>query len=726
MVEINVNDDIIDITNQIKNQINYDRRVDEVFDTGSFTFESKTIDYNIPPLTWCDIDGEYWLCSSECNKIIPSEYYNHNVQLLELTYLLHTIILGSKAFSNKGAYRTHNAKLNIIQELISTKLRIMFEDVDNIYNIEPFPDSKNIEREFTFGAGTSAFQMLLEIGKTVDAIPRLKIIDGVQTITWDYLDNNSIFNLEENRILGVKYFQDVENYTAVLETEIKNVVDRDTIQTINNLSVSSEEAIINSDNQVLILPSKAEKIVDLEYKVPYLFQFFIYYNDSNVVSSLTPDLEGNYYYFSTLKNNDKFAPLALEFERIVNSKGIPLFDNLEFWHYVDNDSTTYKGYFRCTMSSDTTNIQPLNITHLLLEKHQWDLIELAEQPKYLVYESGSNVIDNLYKYYKGDLWSEILGITTYPVLKEYFQTLNFSQNINNGNIEVMTYLTEETSYQAYQNPINNLFNVSYIPIVDTYIRSDNVKTPFNESYIKPSSRSFEAQGNMVDFNLLVDSINRTNSMIGMPEVTITYAGETYPRPANAITIKGQTYYVSSVQTSIISGRYVSYINLVSNYSKIAEVFGVATQYESTKLPLTGIIDRFVYCGELEGIDEATGITLLGTFRKIYKRGVKLSHKGSKYLIVAANDNYVFTTDMVENDNLTSNIFENKTYSYGNGYNEEVSYWISIVKEPDNMSIEQSRNLATSLLDSMTILKEEKLITTYKDARERLLFVFKMI
>lgn len=709
---------VVDITNQIKNQINYDRRVDEVFDTGSFTFESKEINYNIAPLTLCKIDDEYWLCSSECNAIIPTEYYNHNVQLLELTYLLHTIILGSKAFSNSGQYKTHNDKLSIIQELIYEKLGVSFEDVDNHFEIEHFIDSKNIEREFAFGAGTSAFQMLLEIGNTVDAIPRLKLIDGTQTIVWDYLDNNSIFNLEENRILATKYFQDVENYTSMLETEITNVVDRDSIQVVNNLSVSSEEAIVNEDNQVLILPSRVEEVTTIEINLPFFIGISMSEIDSSYFATLTPDdTDGadELYYFSTLENDSTFAPVAAAFKKFIYSRsGVYITDDMVFRRY-------YGGMYEVlSYNGPKGYVEPINLHNYILEEKQWDLLDLDDKPNYMYYTSGSNIIQNIYKKYKGDFWSEILNQSSGPVLKKMLSDLNFTETFSYGKIQMNNTLSSD-----YENPMNATFNVSYIPIVDTYIRSDNVKTPFNESNVKPSSRSFEANASISDYNLLVDSINRTNDMLGMPEVTINYVGKTYPKPTDLIVIKEQNYYVSSVQTSIISDRYVSYINLVSNYSKVAEVFGVATQYESTKLPLTGIIDRFVYCGEFSGIDEATGIRIRPTTSSTYyyKRGVKLAHKNSKYLIVAADDNYTFTKGLIANSLLIKSGYENYQYSYGNLYNEMESYNILIVKEADKLTLAESR--ALPLLTNYTELKNTWM-TTYKDARERLIFVFKMI
>ena len=50
VVEIRLNNTWQDISDSIIQPITIDRRVDEVLDSGTFTFVSKEIDYNIPPL----------------------------------------------------------------------------------------------------------------------------------------------------------------------------------------------------------------------------------------------------------------------------------------------------------------------------------------------------------------------------------------------------------------------------------------------------------------------------------------------------------------------------------------------------------------------------------------------------------------------------------------------------------------------------------------------------
>ncbi|MBO5711897.1 MAG: hypothetical protein J6R47_03575 [Acholeplasmatales bacterium] len=742
MVRIYLNGEWQDITNQLLNKIQYDDRVDEVFDSGTFSFESKTIDYNIPPLTLCDIDGLYWACSSECTTIIPTNYHTHDVKLLELTFALHTCIIGSKVFSNKGKYPKHNDKINILVELANQKNTMLFGVYGDKYVIKPLKEEKNIEREFPFGPGTSLFQCLLQIGKSVDAIPRITNVSfgsfyKTYYVDWDYLDDNNLFTLDEKRILGIKYYQDVENYTKVLEAEITNIVDRDTINVVKNLTVRSEDAIINSDNQVLLLPSNAEEIVDIELVGDNYLVDSIDINglkasafQSAVQSDLTHGQNnvylGNYHKWSVVKNTILNANILEKVINVLNENNIPIFDDIYFYLRVtDANNRVYalEGSNIPTQSGYYSTIPfTFSLNNYLLEENEWNSsLDISEKSEYMHYKTGTNKIQGLYDKYKDTLWDNILQNTRGPVIRKFFADKEIHVSLTDFSI-LTNYTTMKT---RFGNPLYySMFNVSYKPVVDTFVKSDNTKLPFNENEIKPTSRSFEASSSITDFNLLIPSMNKTNEMLGMPEVTISYLGNNYPKPSNLIIIKGQNYYVSSVQTTITNDNYVSYINLVNSFTKIAEVFGVASQYESTKVPLTGIIDRYIYGGELKNSNnyDPTGIILATTDYTCYKRGVKVSYENSTYFIIKADDNYSFASGMVENSNLITGNFENKLYSYVDEWHEQDKLTIFLVKESESLTLEQSRDLPNLRDYTLITHKELKL---YKDARERLIFVFKL-
>lgn len=748
MVEIKLNGEWTDITELLLNEIDYDRRSDEVFDSGTFSFQSKTIDYNIAPLTHCRIDGKLWLCSSESTLMRPKMYWNHDVSLLEPTYMAHTVIIGSKKFSNKGAYKTHNKKIRVLVELATSKNRLLFGTDADEYVIEPLIDSKNIEREFNFGAGTSLFQSLLEIGKTVNAIPQITdtsegvLGQTIYNISWNYLDINNEFTLDERQILGIKYFQDVENYTAILETEMKDVVDRDTIVEVKNLTVRSEDFYVDSDNQVLILPSKVEEITDLR----------ILYDSIpvTVTISFLPSTgwadglyEGVTYAWDDLNKREVQSPIMQYLYDKLDSYNYPVGTNMQIL-FQTKSGTSYK-QFIVDYSNQPSNItaQGIPINDLILEKSQWDLLDVSEQPKYFVYESGSDKIENIYSKYKGDVWSNILNITTNGALQSNDWNIIINDTIIESDGDTDVYKDFEFyiyggligTTEAYYNPIKGAkFNVKYKPMVNTFVKSKNNKRPFNEDKIKYTSRSFEGSASIADFNLLAQAIDKTNEMLGMPEITISYSGANYPNAGNMITIKDREYYVTSVQTSIISGKYISYINLVSSYSKIAEVFGVASQYESTKLPLNGIVDRYVYCGKYNNSMNYTihGIRLgytdsNGSTKYVYKRGAYVSYDGTTYFIVSANDNYCFETGIVVNDKIkASDTYENKQYVYADSNNEQVTYTLGLAIEPDVLSIEYARDLPNLPYVYFNNILTNDSVKVYKDARERLIFIYEII
>ena len=56
MIQFKING--TDISNDvITNTFNYMERIDDVYGTGSFQFESKTITENIPPYSILEVDG---------------------------------------------------------------------------------------------------------------------------------------------------------------------------------------------------------------------------------------------------------------------------------------------------------------------------------------------------------------------------------------------------------------------------------------------------------------------------------------------------------------------------------------------------------------------------------------------------------------------------------------------------------------------------------------------
>ena len=731
-VEIRLNNSWVDVSNYIVGAITIDRRVDEVLDSGAFTFVSKEIDYNIPPLTLCKIDDEFWLCSSECNEVIPSnpKEYNHNVSLIELTYYLQCYIVGTKAMSNTGTmYPTNEDKCKALVDFINNKYSLIFGDKANQFKFEDdaFNDSRwSLEREFMFGSGTTLFQALLEIGKTCNAIPRLTSATIASnevlnlTVNWDLLDYNNRFTLDENKVLTRQYNQNVDEYTAVLESEVNDVVDRSTTSAVYSLSVRSESYVISADNQILVLPTKIEKITKFRTSGVAIGKKSVTGFSLHVDAEKVNEYKGQTKYLTDFK--DMFTD-----ETYYNAVVYML------------TGSSASGATRATLSiagseftladsPDTeVDVKNIDISEQVLEKSQYDLLTAQEKPKYCYYIHNDNKIYGMYEFYADDWWGHSLNMTVNPFLS---YALN-GKLVDETAQEDDRYGTTVVSYISFvgfkdYNPMNYVFNVEYTPITSTYLLSNNDKSPFNETSNKLVSRSFQLADSMSDFDLLVDSINKNNNMMGLPEVSINYYGNKYPKPRDLINIKNKPYYVSSVQTTILLGKYTSVINLVKEYNKIAEVFGVKTQYESTRLPLNNIVDRIVYCGYFDRQLKYNAIHIMGSNFDLIKQGVYLEKGKNRYFVVEATDNYCFDKQNYKNSNLKDGYTENKDIPYANDDNEQVEYTVSLCDIKSNLSLDLSKKMPEYDINMISLsFNGSHKVKLYKDARERLIFVCKL-
>lgn len=585
VIEIYLNNEWVVI--EPYNAITFDFRYDEVFDSGKFTFESTTIDYNIPPCTFCKVDNEFWFVSSICNKIIPStSTYVHDAELLEVTFALHQVIIGTKMLSNNGNYPTIKDKIGILLALANQKCSNLYGTGQIAFAIDwTNLNNPNLEREFQFGKGTSLFQTLLEIGKSVNCIPYVFNIDlsGLNAlieyqIGWINLNDNNLFELEESKIIKLEMYQDVENYTQVLESEIDNVVDRDTINYVYNLTVTSNDAVLSSNNQILKLPSNIESIVSMQinsetYGGIIRFKFSAAASLDELYGNSFKTLEEWNSIFDSEYGSDFIHQAVLSLQ----DKGFNISMNSVFHLGVDlyaGDTNVYHLEYAPTYP-ECKIYMAIPITDRVLEYSQWCMLDAPDQNKYFVYTKYSDTIENLYQRYKDDLYNEILGNNVKePLYYAFQQSLNYSANLSGVAVDISVSGSDENTDST--NPINSSFNIAYKVAVSTFIKSTNNKSPFNESAVKSASKSFELSASLSDFNLLVDSINKVNDMTGMPELTIEYNGSTIPNLGDYIIFKNKKYYITSMQQTILLNDYTTYINLVSSFNKVAEVFGVAS------------------------------------------------------------------------------------------------------------------------------------------------------
>ncbi len=235
--------------------------------------------YNIPPFTVFEIctgsqglfSGKRWFGYSKCSKYLRTQgsttYYTHDITLIEPIAILETIQIGCKTFTNHIDYDYLMQLKTIIQN--TTGIQISFT---GRYNVAE-------QHSFSFDKGTTAFEIINEIFK----IHNYKInfrFDGQDSYVYWFRFEISPIRLEDDPLLEIEsdvetiaintnyltlaeYSQNQDNYCKYLESQVDNVVDRNTLTTWSNLSVRSDDSTCTSDNCYIELPSKVESVNSL-------------------------------------------------------------------------------------------------------------------------------------------------------------------------------------------------------------------------------------------------------------------------------------------------------------------------------------------------------------------------------------------------------------------------------------------------------------------------------
>lgn len=222
-------------------------------------------------------------------------------------------------------------------------------------------------------------------------------------------------------------------------------------------------------------------------------------------------------------------------------------------------------------------------------------------------------------------------------------------------------------------------------------------------------------------------------MQGLPITTV------YSKSQSDISVGSKTQYgyVISKQstfrkTSTSTGNVESYVyNCCANFEQLSAAIGVASQYEATNLPQTGIVDRFIYVGKIT-LDASMsncplyfGITSdYDNYNDIISNWLlkplqKLQVDGKTLYICECVDNYCF--DYQKTETAVPNYYLKKAIPYAddNNYIKGIYfrlYWLN------------NNTMSTDLLNNLpkaTSYKEYKHIgdnIIYKDPRERLIFV----
>jgi hypothetical protein len=711
----------IDISNDVLlNTFNYMSRADEVFGTGSFSFESKTISENISPYSILTINNKPYCCSSEATYHFGSGTWFHNVSVIEATSLLSRFLVGSKAFSITGTNKFDSDKINILFKLVNDKYGVNIKWSSNARNIF------NKQIEYVFTAGTTLFDALDEISKQYNIRFYVSKVEG-NDITIDYVElyNLSVLNFEQDKILSLTKTQNAETYCKYLETEATNVIETTQTSIIRNIFPTANEIKLNEDSYVVKTPTPIYNLKKLIANVPTYLEVRLElgaFNDYNYNEGTTKTYLEWVFIFPVLGQLytnilSKYISQAelYETEWIV--------DQVD-WHFIlqPKEDAILKGL-----------IYPYDITSHILSKEQYELLEDKDKPDYAYYTFGSNVIDGFNIYYKNDFWNDILEKNNNPFLKDLKirDTTHSLEQFKGG------YFYTYSIYNDYADasPVNISFDVEYYPIVNPYLINVKQDTPLNETSYKPYSISYNKSSNYVDFDKISNSMNIDNQSTGKVELIVEYDttdssfGFDLKR---RIVLNGKDWYIISSQTTYSNGKQNTRFNLVSNYNKIADVIALNSQYNTLKNPLENIIERPIFIETNTNFTLTRGKTYLkittysgesnsGKINDIYFLPITMMHNDDIYLYFEMLDQYSAGTNAIK---VSNNVYKVNDVAYVNNKNELLSISITLI-EFRQLSQEDIQKLPAydkeSYVENETIV-ESKLI--YKDAREKLTFTIK--
>ena len=786
MVRIFYNNRWYEITSIIDKTINIDRRIDEALDSGSFSFISRIFTFNIPPFTLCEIDGMYFFMSSEATEIITMPgCYSHQATLIELTKILECYILGSKTFTNnhiewsyggvKYDLNNNYAKLLVLLLLMNDKYNLDY-DLSRIDNIDIY--NSTISREFFFGPGTTFFDAMLEIGRSIQMIPRLVYKNSKYCIVFDNLKKHNPFVLDEKKIISKAITQSVDEYCSMVECEASDVVDRTNLTKVENLTPRADDVELNSDSMKLMLPTRAEEIVKFEAKSPFPKRLVISIPlDSHIFNMDNSAIKGTGRTLGklgfVLEINLKDQIWSSEDNYIAYQYFVILIDYLknECGYNVAGDvelvvdiKDGMVNLIVGDLSLNAENAQftlgyidyAIDLTPYLLEKKQYDLIDVVNQANYCYYTTNTPYIEGLYNKQNTTLYKKLIYGVNGPVLRYASQNIlgiHSSEDLNITYDDICNYIGDDFVESGYdypsllkqikvysmalaadndlyktkapaENPLDNVFNVTYKPITRCLLSSDKDITQLNENARKTASRTYEGGAGIIDIDNAVSELKNVANKQGNEIMSIGYLGNILPNPGDKITIDNNDWYVSSIQTKINNNLYTSIINLSRCEFKIAESIGVATQFESTYNPDTMILDRIITLkGPQINPDKEYLLCVNYDGNKVYKRAVKLIEAHKAYLIVEAKDNYAFDSyaeATTFTDSLNINVYIEKEVPYSRSNNFMDNYIFALYEMPN---ISQKESFRLPLIDNESILPSPLFTATkaiYKDSRERLI------
>lgn len=574
----------------------------------------------------------YFIGNSKSSKYLPKQdVYFHDVELLDGIAVLSNFMVGSKAFSTTGRNVKDYHKLRIASHL-AYEYRGAFSKTSNEVIIR-FDNELifNQEKEYFFGAGTTLLDVVNEVMKTYNRVPRVRFeneftTDGTIIFVEDteyrhtnipviIIDSEEVsstinYDLDNSKLESVEYNQNWENYCKDLVIEASNVIDRDVPLKLVSVTprALNDTFKLTKDTARIILPTKCERITSIKLRGKIKAESGRIYLNNQIRS----DIESYYQEQGiTVPNQINLKNLKTRLESgwlqhlcdILEPYGL---DNA-FWYlelYPDTDTTT--PYISANSDSSTVGDSSgaFNFIDNCLPSQVYAALPPNEQTKCCYYDNGGNSIEGINGYYKNDFINKyILGETSYPMIYYLAHDYIGSYINQNDSNDAITYNFQVRP--ASTNIFDYLFDIEYIAITNPIIKQGKTIDPLNEVKYQPVSKSYSMGANFIDYNKLATSMIETCNQSGDVELTLNVVTDDIITTNKKIIYDDVEWYITSLIAEYKRKAPINYVlNLNRSYSKVAESIGIDSQYNETKLPLNMIIERPVeaYTNKLEEFD----------------------------------------------------------------------------------------------------------------------------
>lgn len=300
------------------------RTLDESLDCGHFQIRNNSKEV-IVPFTKCKIIDDnnittYWFAHSTARSLnLSTNRWLHDVYLIEPTKILERHILGARAFSSGSSYfKTNKQLINLILETCyptrEGEINPLYDSSSSDYI---FFDDKGREefnrdaKEYFFPEGTTLFEALETIGKSINAFPRM--ID-FHTLTFDFYNGTKEADISMLNLFDETVGYNLDQYCGSIHSVVSNAIDLNKYEISpcknKGMTLRSETVRITDDTAILKVDKPIYKInkmlIKTANKTLYVYNGI---GDSNkVVYNLKKDIDITNYIFEEkefiLQEND--------------------------------------------------------------------------------------------------------------------------------------------------------------------------------------------------------------------------------------------------------------------------------------------------------------------------------------------------------------------------------------------------------------------------------------